>query len=71
MDGRHIWSDGIVPEDKTYTYLASTWATPELDLNGETEDCYIMQDDVPEAWGDDYASIYWPDSARHIVESEE
>lgn len=60
--GGIIWEDGK-PAVDTYTYLASTWATPELDLDGETMDCYKMKSEVPD-WG---AKTYWPDSARAIV----
>ena len=63
--GGTIWEDGKpVPAEDTYTFLASTWATPELDLDGETMNCYKMQSEVPD-WGSD---TYWPDSALAIVE---
>ena len=60
-----------VPADDTYVYLASTWATPELELDGDVEDCYIMESDVPKSWtedGTDFAKIYWPKSALKILE---
>lgn len=66
--GGSIYCDGKpVNKDDTYVYLASTWATPELSLDGEIVDCYIMQDEVPEEWGKDYADIYWPESALKIL----
>ena len=27
-------------EDDAYVFLASTWATPQLEINGEVIDCY-------------------------------
>lgn len=63
--GGGIWRDGApVPQEDTYTYLASTWATPELDLDGEVVSCYRMASEVPD-WG---SGTYWPASARAIVE---
>lgn len=52
-----------VPKDDTYTYLASTWATPELEVDGETMDCYRMQSATP-GWD---SGTYWPDEARSIL----
>ena len=56
-----------IPEDDTYVYLASSWATPELDLQlGDgPQDCYIMQSEQP-SWN---AGTYWPDSALEILKS--
>ena len=62
--GGAIWRDGKpVDSDDTYTYLASTWATPELKLDGQVEDCYKMQSEVP-GWD---AGTYWPEEALAIV----
>lgn len=67
--GGDIYRDGKpIPKDETYTYLASTWATPELDMDGEVQPCFIMQDVSEQRWGnDDPAHIYWPDSAIQIL----
>ena len=48
-----------VSKDDTYTYLASTWATPELQMDGELIDCFKMQSEFKkfdlkasgEGWG--------------------
>ena len=64
--GGNILEDGK-PNLDEYTYLASTWATPQLQIDDETIDCFIMQDDVPEAWGKDFAHIKWPESALNIL----
>ena len=48
-----------VPKDETYTYLASTWATPELEVDGEVIDCFKMESETP-GWNSD---TYWPESA--------
>lgn len=62
--GGTIFEDGApVPKDDTYTYLASTWATPELDLDGYVIDCWIYQSDSP-GWD---SGTYWPDEALAIL----
>ena len=55
-----------MPEDDTYVYLASIWATPELDLDGDVVDCFIENtpEANPEAWD---AKTYWPESALAIL----
>lgn len=58
--GGDIYRDGApVPAAYTYVYLASTWAVPELDLDGDVVDCFLMEPDAS-GWG---ARTYWPDSA--------
>ena len=52
-----------VPAEDTYTYLASTWAVPELMVDGETFECYVMEDEKPE-WDSD---SYWPQEALEIL----
>jgi hypothetical protein len=54
-----------IPKEDTYVYLASTWATPELDMDGNRIDCYKMQSKTPN-WDSD---TYWPDSAVTILKS--
>lgn len=62
--GGDILRDGEpVPADATYVYLASTWATPELEIDGVTEPCWRYQVNEDD-WG---AGTYWPDSARQIL----
>lgn len=59
-----IWRNGKpVPKDDTYTYLASTWATPVLEIDGEEIPCFIMQSEKPE-WD---SGTYWPDEAVAVV----
>lgn len=61
--GGSIWRDGRpVPQDDTYTYLASTWATPELDMDGDIVDCYVMEDAT--SWDE---HTYWPEEALAIA----
>ena len=58
-----IWRDGKpVPQEDTYIYLASPWATPELDIDGNIEDCWIAADQTE--WN---SGTYWPDSALAII----
>lgn len=62
--GGDIPSDGKpVPREDTYTYLASTWATPELEIDGDLMDCYRLQSKAP-TWD---AHTYWPESAVAIL----
>ena len=54
----------LTERDSTYTYLASTWATPVLVLDdGVERACYRMQSEVP-AWD---AHTLWPESALAIL----
>ena len=64
--GGEIIRDGkIVPSEDTYTYLASTWATPQLLIDDEYIDCFLMASETD--WGSD---TYWPESALKILGSE-
>lgn len=55
-----IWEDGKpVPEDDTYVYLSSNWATPILVLDDD-EEIVCMKS------GED-SGEYWPDSAKEII----
>lgn len=61
--GGAIYQDGQpVPIENTYTYLASTWAIPELSLDGNAESCYIMEGETE--WG---SGTYWPEEALAIL----
>ena len=62
--GGEILRDGKpVPEDETYTYLASTWARPELEVDGKRVDCYRMESATP-GW---HHGTYWPGEAMDIL----
>lgn len=52
-----------------YTFLASTWAVPELCIDGEVIPCYRMKSETP-GWN---SGTKWPESALEILggESEE
>ena len=66
--GGEILLDGKPsPIEDTYVYLASLWATPELEIDGFRENCFINENDVPKEWGNDYPHIYWPPSALKIL----
>jgi len=60
--GGRIFSNGE-PDMDDYTFLASIWATPEIEIDGERIDCYKMQSEVPD-WDSD---TKWPDSAIKIL----
>ena len=64
--GGTIYENGK-PVMDDYTYLASTWAVPEIDIDGEVIDCYRMENEVP-GWS---AKTKWPKSALDILSSEE
>lgn len=65
--GGDIFENGRpVPADETYTFLASTWATPQLCMDEEYVDCFVMQSERPE-WDSD---TYWPAEALAALETE-
>ena len=71
LRGDWEWTSGTIYEDgepvhDDYTYLASTWATPELDIDGEIIDCYVMQSETE--WDSD---TKWPESALAILNGKE
>lgn len=62
--GGDILRDGKpIPREETYTYLASTWATPELDIGNGPEPCFKLQDKTP-GWD---SGTYWPPEALAIM----
>ena len=62
--GGEIFRDGApVSKDDTYTYLASTWAIPELDVDGDVMECFRMQSASP-GWD---SGTYWPSEAIAIL----
>lgn len=52
---------------ESYTYLASIWATPELEIDDTTEDCWCWQSEHPD-WNSD---TRWPQSAVDILAGKE
>ena len=63
--GGTIYEDGEIVRN-SYTYLSSTWAVPELDMDGVKVECYRMQSEVPK-WGH---GTKWPESAVKILQGE-
>ena len=62
--GGEIYKDSKpVSKDDTYTYLASTWAVPELSLDGDIIECWEFEDELP-GWGE---GTYWPSEALAIL----
>lgn len=61
--GGSILEDGK-PNMDDYTFLASTWAVPELKIDGEYIECYVMQSERPE-WDSD---TKWPKEALAVLE---
>lgn len=71
--GGDILADGE-PLTGEYTYLASTWATPVLEIDDRRIPCYIEDKDVPPEWltGEDgnridCSDVKWPRSALAIM----
>ena len=64
--GGTIYEDGK-PVMDDYTYLASTWAVPELDMDGDIVECFRMKHEVL-GWG---SKTKWPKSALDILSAEE
>jgi hypothetical protein len=62
LTGGEIYANGRPIED-SYTYLASTWATPLLVIDGEEIECFRMKSQTPD-WGSD---TKWPPSALSIL----
>lgn len=64
--GGDIYRDGeAITGD--YTYLASLWATPEVNLDGEVEACWIYEDQS-DGWD---SGTKWPASALSILSGED
>lgn len=64
--GGTIYESGK-PVMNDYTYLSSTWAVPELDMDGEIVNCYRMEHEVP-GWN---SNTKWPQSALDILSTVE
>lgn len=63
--GGTIYENGE-PVMDSYTYLSSTWAVPELNMDGDIIECFRMEHEVPE-WNSD---TKWPQSALDIMSTE-
>jgi hypothetical protein len=62
--GGQIFRDGKpLPASDTYVYLASTWATPEIEIDNVFTDCYRLQSETP-GWD---AATYWPEEALAVL----
>ena len=60
--GVDIYRDGK-PVTDSYVYLASTWATPEIQLDDdEAMPCFLMASETP-GWDD----TKWPEEALEIL----
>jgi hypothetical protein len=62
--GGTIFADGQ-PVTDSYTFLSSLWATPELELDGESIDCWKYRDET--SWD---SETKWPESALKILRGE-
>jgi uncharacterized protein YceK len=51
--------------NKSYTYLASNWCTPEISLDDVLQDCYIGSTEAEtKGW---HSATSWPASALEIL----
>jgi hypothetical protein len=62
------WTGGIIwhggkPNTEEYTYLASLWAIPELEMDGDVVECWKNVDEDNE-WNSEEK---WPESALAIL----
>lgn len=65
--GGLIYQDGKpVSADKAETYLASTWAEPEIEIDGDVVECWKMQHETP-GWD---SGTFWPEEAMKIIQNE-
>ncbi len=63
--GGDIYVEGKIVTD-SYTFLASNWAIPELEIDGEIIPCWIWENETE--WNSD---TKWPQSAIDIVNKED
>ena len=60
--GGTIYRDGEIVED-SYTYLSSTWAKPQICVDGDFRDCFLMEGETE--WN---KGTKWPDEAKAILD---
>lgn len=60
--GGTIFTNGA-PVKEPHTYLSSTWAVPEIEINGTMYDCYRMESELP-GW---HSDTVWPESSLKIL----
>lgn len=64
--GGEIFSDGKpLKREDSYTYLSSTWARPQLLIDGMYHDCFVMKSTTE--WDSD---TFWPPEALQVLNSE-
>ena len=61
--GGVIYRNGTPTSERNHHYLASTWAVPELNYDGNIIPCYRMKSEVP-GWG---SKTFWPEEALAIL----
>lgn len=70
LAGDWEWTGGVIfaagePVLDSYTYLSSSWATPELDMDGEVVDCWRWRAETE--WD---SSTKWPAEALAALRGE-
>lgn len=61
-----VWRNGAPAPDRDGAYLFSLWATPILEIDGESIECWLRPKDA-KGWSDD---TWWPPEALAIVRGE-
>jgi len=69
LSGDWEWTGGEIftngkPNLEDYTYLASTWAMPEIEIDGKVFPCWVYEDQSD--WN---SHTKWPESALKILEA--
>ena len=60
--GGCIYNKGKIVKDN-YMWLSSTWAVPELNIDGKIVPCFKMESETP-GWSH---ATCWPESAKRIL----
>lgn len=68
LSGDWEWTGGVIFRDgkvlnSEYTFLASTWSKPEIEIDGVIHECFVMQSET-DGWG---SGTKWPESALLII----
>jgi len=64
--GDTIFADGK-PVTDSYTYLASTWAPPEIDIDGAIIECWLLESELGKGVNGWDENTKWPESALAIL----
>lgn len=71
LSGDWEWTGGVIynngqPVLDSYTYLASIWAIPEIEMDGENQDCWKYASET-DGWD---CGTKWPQSSLDILKND-